>query len=93
MHSCSKSAVDNPRAGFKPALRNAHSNDFYPGYRYYTKTGRTVNTIKNGLPQIRGAASFNGGSLERFDFVNLVRIRVNDMNTAGNARIKGMHCS
>jgi hypothetical protein len=42
------------------------------GYGYYTKTGLTVNTIKKGLPQIREAVSVSGGSLERFDFVNLV---------------------
>jgi len=32
---------------------------FYPEYAYYTRTGRTVNTIKNGLPQIREAVSSN----------------------------------
>jgi hypothetical protein len=72
MECGTNSAVGNPRAGFKPAPRNSHSNDFYPRFGYYTKTRLTVNTIKTGLPQIREAVSVNGGSLERFDFVNLV---------------------
>ena len=56
----------------------------------YTKTGLPVNTIKNGLPQIREAVSINTDPLERFDFVNLVGIRINDVDTTGNTGIKGM---
>ena len=58
------------------------------GYGYYTKTGRTVNIIKNGLPQMKEAVSVNGNSLERFDFVNLIGIRVDDVDPASDARIK-----
>jgi hypothetical protein len=59
MFGYSNSANTNKRAGVKPAPTNTDSNDFYPGYGYYTKTGLAVNTIKNGLPQIREAVSIN----------------------------------
>ena len=60
---------------------------------YYTKTGLSVNIIKNGLPQIREPVSVNADALKRFDFVNLIGIRVNDVDPAGNTGIKGMNRS
>jgi hypothetical protein len=67
--------------------------DFYPGVESYTRTVLTVNTIKKGLPPIREAVSINRNPLEGFDFVNLVGIRINDVDTTGNTWIKGMHRS
>ena len=42
---------------------------------------------------MKEAVSVNGNSLERFDFVNLIGIRVNDVDPAGNTGIKGMNRS
>jgi hypothetical protein len=79
-HLCRNSVVQN-------IIMESGTNST-TGYGYYTKTGLTVNTIKNGLPQIREAVSVNAGSLECFDFVNLIGIRINDVDTASDARIK-----
>jgi hypothetical protein len=48
-------------------------------YGYYTKTGRTVNTIKNGLPQMKEAVSVKAGSLERFDFMDHLQISCSEI--------------
>jgi len=53
----------------------------------------TVNIIKKRPPENRGGRFHEKYKSKRSNFVNLVGIRVNDMDTAGDARIEGVHRS
>ena len=52
--------------------RNAPSDTRRLKVFYYTKEGLAVNTIKNGLPEVREAVLIEQSELKRFDLVNLV---------------------